>query len=241
MRTVGTRELVFGLMIATVAMCAVGYAGNTAPWANADVATAEGPSTPAQPEVAKGPNTDPDTLHLTWGPNPLSPEPAPQWYSVTVDNTTQPSLVTTSWEFGPLNPGSSHAATVTAFALGNPSIPATITVKLPRAPVALGRPSVPSSARSGKKFTVSGKVVSAYAAGRASTVRLKFYRHQKTKSGKWYWDLRKTVTAKRPTSRTYSLSTRLKTADTWSVVAETYSATSHLGDRSSRSSSFKVK
>jgi hypothetical protein len=242
MRSMTTRQLVFGLMIVAVGICATVYAGNSAPWAGASFAGAAISSTPAKPEIASGPLTDPDTLHVVWGPSAIDPLPAPQWYSVTVENTTIPSTTSTSWPpVEPLTPGSSHDATVVAFAFGNPSVPATITIRLPKAPVALGKPSVPSSGKTTRSIKITGKVVSAYAVGKNSVVKLKFYRHQKTKSGKWYWALAKTVTASRPTSTSYSLSLKLKPADTWTVVAETSATRSHVSDRSARSSSIKIK
>ncbi len=241
MRSPNARPSAVGLALCAVAVCAATFAIGSAPWVSPAFAGPVEPEQPARPMIAKGLATTPVKLELVWGANVSTPTPAPEYYAVTIGAVTQPSITTTSWVVSPCIPGASYPCTVVAYASGRPSEPATLTIKLPRAPVALGKPSVPRTGRTSSSLRVSGKVVSTYNAGRAAAVKLKFYRHQKTKSGKWYWDLKKTVRASRPSSTTYSAYVRLSPADTWSVVAQTYANDTHLGDRSSRSRHISIK
>lgn len=245
MRALNARQLVFGFMIAAVAVSAVAYAGSSAPWASAAFAIVSIPSTPAKPVVTK--EITPDTLKLVCSPNSVIPTPAPESYAVTFDGVEYPpqpavaSILTTT--FSPLIPGSSHLCTVVAWNGFGPSVPTTFAATLPKAPVSLSKPSVPLTGRTTRSIKVTGKVVSDYAVGKASVVKLKFYRRQRSKSGALYWSYKKTLTAKRstPASASYYLYTKLKPAGSWSVIAQTYSTGSHVGAKSVRSRSSKIK
>jgi hypothetical protein len=231
----------------TVAVCAVAYAGSSAPWANVAFAVPSMPSTPAKPVVTVGPATTPDKLQLVCSPNSVDPTPTPDAYVVTFDGVEYPSQPASAGvltkTFSPHVPGSSHLCTVVAWAWGGPSDPTTFSATLPKAPVSLSRPSVPLTGKTTRSIKVMGTVISGYAVGKASVVKLKFYRRQRSKSGKLYWSYKKTLTAKRltPASTSYYLSTKLKPAGTWSVIAQTAATGSHVSATSARSRSTKIK
>jgi hypothetical protein len=111
---------------------------------------------------------------------------------------------------------------------------------LPKVTLALGRPSVPRSGRTKKAVRVAGSVSSAVPYSTASSVKLKFYRLQK-RGRKSVWVLRKTTTAARPDTNSYSASLKLKPTGTWSVVAESIGDDTHTAANSARSKSFKMK
>lgn len=241
MRSINARHVVFGLMVAAVAVFSLAYANNSRPWSGSAYATLPSASTPAAPINLHKVAITPGALRLGWSPDLASGATTPTSYQLFVDGAPRPSQTGTDALIRPLVPGSRHTYQVFASAFGRTSEPSTISVTQPKAPVALGKPVVPTSGVTTRAIRVSGKIVSAYPVGTASVVRLKFYRRQRNSAGTLVWVWKKTVTASRPTTTSYALSLRLKPIGRWSVIARFIGDSKHLPATSVRSSSILIR
>lgn len=242
MRSINARQVVFGLMVAAVALCSLAYANNSTPWTGSSAfAIPPAASTPAPPINFHKVSATPVTLTLGWSPDLASGATTPTSYQLSVDGVSVPTQTATWKLISPLIPGSQHTYTVLAFAFGRASGPATLLFTQPKAPVTLGKPLVPKSGVTTRSIKVSGRIYTSYAVSTSSVVKLKFYRRQRNKAGTLVWVWKKSVTARRPTAGTYARSLRLTSRGKWSVVAHFAGDSNHLADKSSRSNSIIIR
>ncbi len=247
MRTINARQLVFALMVFSVAACGFAYAGNSTPWAGSALSVLPTASTPAPPIVSAG-TTTPTTMLLQWHPDMrIAGVATPDHYQVDIDGATEAVQLAVPTErlISGLVPGSTHVYQILGGRTGffgaiMWSDPGSLSVTQPKAPVSLGKPSVPRSGKTKRAVKFGGTVSSVYPVPTSSVVELKFYRLQK-RGRKSVWVLRKTVTAARSDANSYAASLRLKPTGTWSVVAESIGDDTHTAAKSDRSKSFKMK
>ncbi|NTU72391.1 MAG: hypothetical protein HGB10_11320 [Coriobacteriia bacterium] len=201
--------------------------------------------TPAQPLNLRETGSTPTQVTLAWD-NGADYRPDKETFTILQDGSVVATTTATEVVVGALIPGSTHGWTVTATRFGATSAPSVVAnITQVKANTTLGKPRVPSSAKRTSTIKVTGAVsssVDAYPVSESTKVTLRFYRRHRNASGALIWGApRKTLTALRPGTGSYSKSTKLSPAGTWSVVAYTAGDGQHRSDSSVRSNSMKIK
>jgi hypothetical protein len=259
MKRVSIRQVLFAVMIVATAFLTWTYSATSTPWASAGFVFRALASTglPAESTVTVSPVA---SAAGSKSPARITFSAVNNWavgYQLTyvVIDTSNASVVdsgttdTSAFVDVTVPPGQTRmfeaqysTTSQSQFSGGvEPTRTTSFKVYAPKSATTLSKPTVPSTKKTTKQTVkITGTISPKRTVGSTADVQMKYYRWQ-TVSGKKKWVWKKTLPAKMTSSSAYSVSTKLSSKGSWSVIAYAPTTDSTLSKSSSRSKTFYIK